>query len=146
MLGERVLTEHDLLAGRIPPDTIALGSYHLDIREVQRTWRWVYEHPDPLGTVVTEGYLSVPVPIYGIPYASLVPRREHAANVLVPVCISASHVAFSSVRMEPQYQMLGHAAGVAGALAARSGCAVQDVPRDALQQLLIAGGQRLRPA
>ena len=146
MLGERVLTEHDLLAGRIPPDTIALGSYHLDIREVQRTWRWVYEHPDPLGTVFTEGYLSVPVPIYGIPYASLVPRREHAANVLVPVCVSASHVAFSSVRMEPQYQMLGHAAGVAGALAARSGCAVQDVPRDALQQLLIAGGQRLRPA
>lgn len=143
MLGDRILTEHDLLAGDIPADTVALGSYHLDVREVQRTWLPVYEHPEPIGTVVTEGYLSVPVPVYGIPYAALTPRREHNVNLLVPVCLSASHVAFSSVRMEPQYEMLGHAAGVAAALAVGAGCAVQDVPLAALRERLVASGQTL---
>jgi hypothetical protein len=127
MTGSYVLTEHDLLEGRRHPDAVAFGSYHIDIREVQRTWRWVYEHPRPVGMVFTEGYLSVPVPPYGIPYRSLVPRREDCENLLVPVCISASHVAFSSVRMEPQYQMLGAAAGLAAAAAAAGDTAVQDV-------------------
>ena len=136
MLGQTVLTEHDLLAGRMPDDTVTLGSYHIDIREVQRIWRWVYEHPAPIGTVFTEGYLSVPVPLYGIPYGALVPRREHAANLIVPVCISASAVAFASVRMEPQYMMLGAAAGTAAALAVDAGCAVQDVSHDRLRERL----------
>jgi hypothetical protein len=145
MIGAHILTEHDLLAGIIPDDTIALGSYHLDVREVQRTWRWVYEHPAPIGAVFTEGYLSVPVPLYGIPFRSLTPHRESAANLLVPVCLSASHVALSSVRMEPQYQMLGHAAGVAASLAVANGCAVQDVPLAALRERLEATGQVLVP-
>ncbi|MGO4301718.1 FAD-dependent oxidoreductase [Leifsonia sp. RAF41] len=143
MVGERVLTEHDLVAGSIPPDTIALGSYHIDVREVQRVWRWVYEHPVPIGTVFTEGYLSVPVPVYGIPYSSLLPCRSDASNLVVPVCLSASAVAFASVRMEPQYLMLGQAAGVAAALAADSGRAVHDVPFDLLARRLSDGGQKL---
>ncbi|MGN7800200.1 FAD-dependent oxidoreductase [Leifsonia sp. 22587] len=145
MLGERVLTEHDLLAGAIPSDTVALGSYHIDVREVQRVWRWVYEHPEPIGTVFTEGYLSVPVPLYGIPYASLVPRRVDAVNLLVPVCLSASAVAFASVRMEPQYMMLGQAAGVAAALAAGRGDDVQDVDVEVLRDRLRTTGQRVEP-
>jgi hypothetical protein len=140
MKSDAVLTEHDLRGGIIPPDVVALGSYHLDIREVQRAWHWVYEHPDPIAMVVSEGYLSVPVPVYGIGYRSLVPRREECANLLVAVCVSASHVAFSSIRMEPQYQMLGHAAGVAAALAARRGTAVQDVDVAVLQERLRDGG------
>ncbi len=135
MAGSYVLTEHDLLEGRRHPDAVAFGSYHIDIREVQRTWRWVYEHPRPVGMVFTEGYLSVPVPPYAIPYRSLVPRREDCENLLVPVCISASHVAFSSVRMEVQYQMLGGAAGLAAAAAARTGGAVQDVDVTSLDGL-----------
>lgn len=127
MLGERVLTEHDLFRGRPEHDAVAYGSYHIDIREVQRTWRWVYEHPRPVGMVFTEGYLSVPVRPYPIPYRCMVPRRDDCENLVVPVCISASHVAFSSVRMEVQYQMLGAAAGIAAADAARTGGAVQDV-------------------
>ncbi len=145
MVGARILTEHDLLTGAIPSDTVALGSYHIDVREVQRVWRWVYEHPDPIGTVFTEGYLSVPVPIYGIPYGALLPRREDAANLLVPVCLSASAVAFASVRMEPQYMMLGQAAGTAAAFAASRGIAVHDAPFDVLRNLLRDGGQRVEP-
>lgn len=141
MIGETVLTEHDLVAGRIPDDTVALGSYHLDIREVQRAWRWVHEHPRPIATVVTEGYLSVPVPRYGIPYRALVPQQQHCTNLVVPVCVSASHVAFSSIRMEPQYQMLGHAAGVAAAMAVAMDVDVQRVPTVALRERLLATGQ-----
>lgn len=143
MTSDRVLTEHDLRAGKLPADVIALGSYHLDIREVQRTWRWVHEHPDPIAMVVSEGYLSAPVPVYGIGYSALTPRREECENLIVAVCISASHVAFSSVRMEPQYQMLGQAAGLAAALAARTARAVQDVPVAELQRMLRDAGAAL---
>ncbi|MHB1235920.1 MAG: FAD-dependent oxidoreductase [Microbacteriaceae bacterium] len=143
MVGEYVLTEHDLMAAKKHPDAIAMGSYHIDIREVQRAWRWVYEHPRPIGMVFTEGYLSVPVAPYPIPYRSLLPQREHCTNLIVPVCISASHVAFSSVRMEVQYQMLGHAAGVAASLAVAGGTAVQDVDVPRLQRILADAGQVL---
>ncbi|UFU08167.1 FAD-dependent oxidoreductase [Ruania halotolerans] len=140
MLGEYVLTAHDLLQARPVEDVIALGSYHLDVREVQRTWRWAYEHPDPVAMTVTEGYLSVGVPVYPIPYRSLVPRRSECTNLIAAVCLSASHLAFSSVRMEPQYQMLGEAAGLAAAAAARDAVAVQDVAVPALQEQLRAAG------
>jgi hypothetical protein len=142
--GEVVLTEADLRAGLVPDDTIALGSYHLDIREVQRSWIWAWEHPDPEAHVVSEGYLSVAVPVYGIPYRALLPRREDAENLLAAVCVSASHVAFSSIRMEPQYQMLGQAAGTAAALAVRSGVAVHDLDAGVLRERLAENGAVLR--
>ncbi|GAA2727823.1 FAD-dependent oxidoreductase [Cellulomonas aerilata] len=143
MLGERVLTEHDVVAGRRQHDVVALGSYNLDVREVQRTWRWVHEFDGPTPTVVTEGYLSVPVPPYAIGYRSIVPRYDDCTNLLVPVCLSASHVAFSSVRMEVQYGMLGHAAGLAAAAAVAGGRAVQAVDVATLQDRLRDAGQVL---
>ncbi|MDF1605767.1 FAD-dependent oxidoreductase [Nocardioides sp. YIM 152315] len=143
MHGAVHLTEHDLLGPSSWPDTVAMGSYHLDVREVQRGWRWVHEHPDPIAQVVSEGYLSVPVPPYPIPYGALTPRPEDCANLLVPVCLSASHVAFSSIRMEPQYQMLGHVAGLAAALAVSGDVAVQRVDPSRLQRQLAADGQVL---
>lgn len=144
MLGEYVLTEHDLLPEPRPQhDVVAMGSYHVDIREVQRTWRWVAEHPRPVGMVFTEGYLSVPVRPYPIPYRALVPRFADCANLLVPVCLSASHVAFASVRMEVQYQMLGHAAGLAAVEAARTGRPVQSIDVARVQDALRDAGQVL---
>jgi FAD dependent oxidoreductase len=126
MLGAHVLTEHDLLDARPQPDEVARGSYNIDIREIERTWRYLPEWARE-AAVFNEGYLSVAVPPYPIPYRSLTPRREDATNLLVPVCLSASHVAFGSVRMEPTRMMLGEAAGRAAAEAARRGIAVQDV-------------------
>jgi hypothetical protein len=126
MLGEYVLTEADLLDARPQPDEVARGSYNIDIREVERTWRFLPEYTRE-AAVFNEGYLSVAVPSYPIPYRSLTPRREDATNLLVPVCLSASHVAFGSVRMEPTLMMLGEAAGRAAAQAARRAIAVQDV-------------------
>jgi hypothetical protein len=134
MLGAHVLTEHDLLDARPQRDAVAFGSYNIDIREVERTWRYLPEYHRE-AAVLNEGYLSVAVPPYPIPYRSLTPRREDATNLLVPVCLSASHVAFGSVRVEPTLMMLGHAAGTAAAQAARRGVAVQDVDAHDLQAL-----------
>ena len=126
MIGAHVLKEADLLDARPQPDEVARGSYNIDIREVERTWRYLPEYTRE-AAVFNEGYLSVAVPSYPIPYRSLTPKREDATNLLVPVCLSASHVAFGSVRMEPTLMMLGEAAGRAAAHAARHGIAVQDV-------------------
>jgi hypothetical protein len=126
MIGGYVLREGDLLDARAQPDSVALGSYNIDIREVERTWRYLPEYHRTPATF-NEGYLSVAVPPYPIPYRCLTPRREDAENLLVPVCLSASHVAFGSVRMEPTLMMLGEAAGTAAAQAARRGIPVQEV-------------------
>jgi hypothetical protein len=142
MLGEYVLREGDLLDGRAQPDVVALGSYNIDLREIERTWRYLPEYVrEP--AVFNEGYLSVAVPAYAIPYRSLTPRREDSTDLLVPVCLSASHVAFGSVRMEPTLMLLGHAAGIAAGLAARAACAVQDVDVAVLQRRLLDAGQVL---
>ncbi|HVU78070.1 MAG TPA: FAD-dependent oxidoreductase [Gaiellaceae bacterium] len=142
MVGAHVLTERGLLDGASPVDSVALGSYNIDLREIERTWRGLPEYVRE-DAVFNEGYLSVAVPPYGIPYRSLTPAREHATNLLVPVCLSASHVAFGSVRMEPTLMLLGQAAGVAAAQAARRGVAVQDVDVRALQETLRQEGQVL---
>lgn len=142
MIGEYVLREADLVEARPQPDVVALGSYNIDIREVERTWRYLPEYTR-IPAVFNEGYLSVAVPPFPIPYRSLIPARADADNLLVPVCLSASHVAFGSVRMEPTLMMLGHAAGTAAAQAARRGVAVQDVDVDELQRSLLDAGQVL---
>lgn len=142
MLGAHVLTEHDLLDSRPQPDVVALGSYNIDLREIERTWRYLPEY-ERQPAVFNEGYLSVAVPPYPIPYRALTPRREDCGRLLVPVCLSASHVAFGSVRMEPTLMLLGHAAGIAAADAARRGVAVQDVDVPRLQERLRAHGQVL---
>jgi hypothetical protein len=133
MLGDYVLTEHDLVEALPHADAVGMGSYNIDIREVERTWRYLPEY-DRTAAVFNEGYLSVAVSPYPIPYRCLTPRREDAENLLVPVCLSASHVAFGSVRMEPTLMLLGQAAGVAAADAARRGIAVQDVDVASLRE------------
>ncbi|MDP9020968.1 MAG: FAD-dependent oxidoreductase [Actinomycetota bacterium] len=142
LVGEHVLTESDVAAGETPADVVALGSYHIDIREVQRTWQYLPEFTRT-AAVFNEGYLSVAVPTYGVPYRSLLPVREECENLLVPVCLSASHVAFSSVRMEPTWMCLGHAAGEAAAMAAAGDGIAHDVAVPALQQRLLDAGQVL---
>lgn len=143
MRGEYVLTQHDLEAGRGHYDAVGMGSYNIDIREVQRAWMRVPRYPRMAAETFNEGYLSVPVPPYSLPYRSLLPRYDECDNLLVPVCLSASHVAFASVRMEPQYMLLGHAAGVAAAMAARGDGVVHRVGVGALRDRLAAQGQVL---
>lgn len=143
MQNENLLVQHDLTDPRPRADVVALGSYHIDIREVQRSWCWLPEHPDPQAMVVNEGYLSIGVPPYPIGWSALLPDEEECTNLIVPVCLAASHVAFSSIRMEPQYMMLGAAAGHGAALAAAAGGSTCGVDVRVLQDRLLADDQKL---
>jgi len=143
MLGEYVMTQHDLEKNTTKYDAIGMGSYNIDVRHVQRTWQWISRFPELHGETFNEGYLSIPVPPYEIPYRSLLPRYDECTNLIVPVCMSASHLAYASVRMEPQYMLMGHAAGVAAALAGKHRVAVQRVDVTALQHKLKSGRQLL---
>lgn len=116
----------DLQTARTKPDSIGMGSYNSDSHNVQRV-----AMPD--GSVRNEGDVQVPVQPYEIPYRAILPKRAQADNLLVPVCLSASHVAYSSVRMEPQYMIIGQAAGVAAALALKGDSAVQAIDLSLLQ-------------
>lgn len=150
MLGEYIMTQADLEKNIVEYDAIGMGSYNIDIRHVQRTWLWVSKFPKLMGDTFNEGYLSVPVPVYQIPYRTLLPKYQECDNLLVPVCMSSSHIANASLRMEPQYMILGHAAGLAAGLAAKKNIAVQKIDIISLQQELLKQGQILsleeRPA
>lgn len=143
MIGEYVLTQHDLQHHIVKYDAIGMGSYNMDIRHMQRTWQWVSRFPQLKGEVFNEGYLSIPVKPYQIPYRSLVPRFEECSNLIVPVCISSSNLAYASFRMEPQYMIAGHSAGIAAAMAIQQNTAVQRIDLTRLQKKLLGQGQIL---
>lgn len=136
MLGEYVMRQADLQTNRTKTDSIAMGSYNSDSHNVQRV-----ALKD--GSAFNEGDVQVPVRPYEISYRIIVPKREQVTNLFVPVCLSASHVAYSSLRMEPQYMMMGQATGVAAALAVKTGVPVQKIPIDKLQTILRADGSIL---
>jgi FAD dependent oxidoreductase len=131
MVGEYVMSQKDIQTELTKPDSIGMGSYNSDSHNVQR-------RPTEDGSAVeNEGDMQVPVTPYEIPYRMMLPRRAQATNLLVPVCFSATHVAYSTLRMEPQYMILGQAAGVAAKMAIEGKQAVQDVDTKALSAKLL---------
>lgn len=125
MIGEYVMRQQDVQTEVTKPDPIGMGSYNIDIHNIQRV-------VNDDGFVQNEGDDGGKTTPYQIPYRSLVPKRGEVTNLLVPVCMSASHVAYGSIRMEPVYMVMGHAAGVAAKIAIDAGVAVQDVDPKAL--------------
>ena len=126
MVGEYVMSQKDIQTELTKPDVIGMGSYNSDSHNVQR-------RPSADGTAVeNEGDMQVRVTPYQIPFRVILPKRSEATNLLVPVCFSATHVAYSTLRMEPQYMIVGHAAGVAAKMAIDRKTPVQDVDPAAL--------------
>lgn len=136
MIGKYVMTEQDCLHQRTTPEPVGMGSYTMDSHNVQR-----YVKPD--GYVQNEGDIGVGTPPYQISYGSLVPKADQCDNLLVPVCISSSHIAFGSIRMEPVFMILGQSAATAAVLAIDQQTSVQDVDYAALRKQLLADGQVL---
>ena len=137
MLGAFVMTENELLKRRATPEPVGMGSYTIDSHNVQR-----YITAD--GGVQNEGDIGVSSDgPYSIAYGALVPKRGSVANLLVPVCVSSSHIAFGSIRMEPVFMVLGQSAATAAALALESNVAVQDLPYARLRERLLKDGQVL---
>jgi hypothetical protein len=140
MIGSHVMTENELRKKKPTPDSVGMGSYTIDSHNVQR-----YITPD--GHVQNEGDIGVGTNgPYEISYGSLVPKKGQAANLLVPVCVSSSHIAFGSIRMEPVFMILGQSAATAAAMAIDAGIAVQDVPYQTLRERLLKDGQILHYA
>ncbi len=137
MIGEHVMTENELLKRRPTPNPVGMGSYTMDSHNVQR-----YIKPD--GFVQNEGDIGVKTNgPYSISYGSLIPKKADCTNLLVPVCVSASHIAFGSIRMEPVFMILGQSAAAAASIAINQGVAVQDVNYEELRSDLEGKGQIL---
>jgi hypothetical protein len=114
-----------------------MGSYTLDSHNIQR-----YVKPD--GFVQNEGDIGVHPPHpYQISYDALVPKKGECENLLVPVCVSSSHIAFGSIRMEPVFMILGQSAAAAAGLAIDAEVPVQDVDYATLSKILEETGQVL---
>ncbi len=136
MIGEHVMTEHDVLGKRTVEKPVGMGSYTLDSHNAQR-----YIKPD--GFVQNEGDIGVHVPgPYRISYNSIIPKKQECTNLLVPVCVSASHIAFGSIRMEPVFMILGQSAATAASFAIENNTAVQDVNYEQLKARLVTDKQR----
>lgn len=137
MVGAYVMSQKDIQTELTKPDPIGMGSYNSDSHNVQRI-------VNKDGFARNEGDMQVPVTPYQIPYRVLTPNKAEMENLLVPVCFSASHVAYSTLRMEPQYMIIGQAAGVAAALAIRRGVAVQEIDTAELTRTLVQHGAILQ--
>jgi hypothetical protein len=138
MIGEYVMTENDCLGTRDTPRSVGMGSYTADSHNVQR-------YVTAEGHVQNEGDVGVRLPgPYRISYGTIVPKAEECTNLLVPVAVSASHIAFGSVRMEPVFMILGQSAATAAAMAIDRNIPVQELPYEELRERLIADGQILK--
>jgi hypothetical protein len=137
MVGQYVMTENELLKKRPTPQSIGMGSYTMDSHNVQR-----YVKPD--GFVQNEGDIGVSTQgPYEIAFGSILPKPDQCSNLLVPVCLSSSHIAFGSIRMEPVFMILGQSAATTAALALDEGIAVQAVKYERLRERLLKDGQVL---
>ena len=138
MIGSFVMTENEVLGKKPVLQPVGMGSYTMDSHNIQR-----YVKPD--GYVQNEGDIGVKVPRpYQIDFRSLTPKKAECQNLVVPVCVSSSHIAFGSIRMEPVFMILGQSAATAAAMAIDQQIAVQDLAYNDLEKKLLADGQVLR--
>jgi FAD dependent oxidoreductase len=138
MVGEYVITEHDLLGDRksTTKRSIGMGSYGIDSHNIQR-------YVDSDGYVQNEGDVGIHVGDYTIPYDVIVPKEREVNNLLVPVAASCSHVAYGSIRMEPVFMILAQGAGAAACIAIDDQVSVQSVSYEKLKARLLTDKQIL---
>jgi hypothetical protein len=138
MVSDYVMTEADCTWKRKPEDSVGLASYTMDSHNTQR-------YVNAGGLAKNEGDIQVGVPHpYGVSYRSLTPDRDEVTNLIVPVALSSSHIAYGSMRMEPVFMILGQSAGTAAVQALNGDGVVQHVDYERLATRLREDGQRLR--
>ena len=139
MSGEYVITENDARRRTTVPDPVAFASYALDSHVVGF-------YADEQGRLRVEGHFLENIRAFPLSYRALLPRRAEADNLLVPVCLSSTHAAYGSIRMEPVFLMLGQAAGAAAVLAREHGGSPHAVPYARLREVLVGAGAVLELA
>jgi arylsulfatase A-like enzyme len=139
MISDYVTTQLDCSGQRKAPDSIGLGSFGMDSHVVQH---FVTEN----GKALSDGVIwRTPPRPYGISYRSIVPRKGECENLFSPICLSATHVAHGSIRMEPVFMALSQSAAIAAGMAIDKNIIVQEVPYEALREKLEAAKQIVRP-
>lgn len=137
MIGAYVMTEHNCRGTELAADSVGMGAYGMDSHNCQR-------YVTPEGHVQNEGDVQVHgFKPYPISYQAIVPKADECTNLLVPVCLSSSHIAYGSIRMEPVFMILGQSAATAAALAIDANTRVQDVDYEKLAARLRVDGQVL---
>ena len=137
MVSDFVMTELHLRGLKPTPEPIGMGSYNMDSHNVQR-------YVDAGGHARNEGDIQVnPGGPYRISYRAIIPKARECTNLLVPVCLSSSHIAYGSIRMEPVFMILGQSAATAACQALESKVTVQRIDKEALEQRLLADRQVL---
>ena len=138
MIGDYVMTEHEIMGDTYVEQPIGMGSYTMDSHNTQR-----YITPD--GYVQNEGDIGVhPGQPYSIALGTVVPRQAECKNLLVPVAVSSSHIAFGSIRMEPVFMILGQSAATLAGLALDQSVGIHDISYEDLKSRLVEDGQVLR--
>ena len=129
MIGEYVMTEHNCRGDEKVKDPVGMAAYTMDSHNCQRI---VVN-----GMVKNEGNVEVGgFPPYPVSYRSITPKRKECQNLLVPVCLSASHIAYGSIRMEPVFMVLGESSAIASSMAIDKKIPVQEIDVYKLQEVL----------
>lgn len=137
MVSDYVMTEHHCRSKTIAEDPVGMAAYGMDSHNCQRI---VKE-----GAARNEGDVQIHgLKPYGISYRSIIPKAHECENLLVPVCVSASHIAFGSIRMEPVFMVLGQSSAIAASLAIDEGVPVQNVSYEKLKPALLKAQQVLK--
>jgi hypothetical protein len=137
MIGKYVMTENELLQKKPTPESIGMGSYTIDSHNIQR-------YVDENGHVQNEGDIAVPLPQpYQIAFGAIVPKHDEIKNLVVPLAVSASHIAFGSIRMEPVFMILGQSGATAAVMALDRGVTIQNISYEDLKTQLVKDGQVL---
>lgn len=137
MVSDFVVNERHLKREIPTPRSIGMGSYNMDSHNIRR-------YVDSEGHVKNEGDVQInPGGPYPIDYGAIIPKQAECSNLLVPVCVSTSHIAYGSIRMEPVFMILGQSAATAACMAIDAKQAVQEVPYEQLKARLLEDGQVL---
>jgi len=140
MVGDLVMTQLHCQRRETAGDSVGMGAYTMDSHNVQR-------HVTAEGKVKNEGDVQVGgFPPYPVGYSAIVPKKDEVKNLFVPVSLSASHISFGSIRMEPVFMILGQSAATAAAHAISEDKPVQEIDREKLRERLLADKQVLEHA
>lgn len=138
MISDVVMTQHHCQGKYIVDESVGMGAYGMDSHHTQR-------YVDLNGYVKNEGDVQIGLSKpYPVSYRSIIPKKTECTNLLVPVCLSASHIAFGSIRMEPVFMVLGQSAAIAACKAIDNDCSLQDLPYELLELNLRNEGQTLQ--
>ncbi|MBI5768666.1 MAG: FAD-dependent oxidoreductase [Verrucomicrobia bacterium] len=136
MISDYVMSEKNCKRAEVAADSVGMGAYNMDSHNIQR-------HVTKEGFVRNEGDVQVRVRPYPISFRSLRPRASECTNLLAPVCLSASHIAYGSIRMEPVFMVLGQSSATAAVQAIDDRTTIQNIDYAKLQKRLLADGQVL---